>query len=89
MNQLQWKEQKAFQFNFSQNYILNITLHTWVQPSVKKNPVQNSFKPLYYHPTMKINSHLKKAITFFLFSNKIIAQNNHVLFPTIIDTLQP
>lgn len=30
---------------------------------------------------MKINSHLKKAITFFLFSNEAIAQNNHVLFP--------
>lgn len=66
---------------FLQNYILNITLHTQVQPSVQKNLVQNSFKPTYYHPAMKINSHLKKAITFFLFSNEIIVQNNHVLFP--------
>lgn len=54
-----------------------------MKPPMQKSPVQNSFKPTFYHPVMKINSHLKKVITFFLFSNKIIARNNHVLFPTI------
>lgn len=76
---------------FLQIYILNTALHTRVQPPVQKTSSTKVLNHIitYYHPAMKINSHLKKAITFFLFSNEIIAQTNHVLFPTIIDTLQP